>query len=251
MIELNNLSGGYGRAAVTKNVSLTIPNGKITAIIGANGCGKSTLLKLICGQLKPSGGEILIDGKPLSGLSRAEAAKSISYLPQSRTAPDISVEALVLHGRFPWLGYPRVYRAEDRAVTESAMEKAGILHKRREALPRLSGGERQKAYIAMTLAQNTSHALLDEPTAYLDIAHQLEFIELTELLKREGKAVAVVLHDINMALERADSLAVLKNGEVLAAGGPEEILRTGAIENAFGVKISKYPQIVFSKAGQL
>ncbi|GHU50406.1 ferric citrate ABC transporter ATP-binding protein FecE [Clostridia bacterium] len=245
MIELHNLSGGYGHIDIVKNVSFNLPDGKITAIIGANGCGKSTLLKLVCGQLKPSGGEIIVDGKPLSDLSRADVAKSISYLPQSRTTPDISLESFVLHGRFPWLGYPRVYRAEDRTMAESAMEKAGILNKRRALLTSLSGGERQKAYIAMTLAQNTSHVLLDEPTTYLDIAHQLEFIKLTELFKREGKSVAVVLHDINMALKCADIVAVMKEGEILAQDAPERILSTGAIESAFDVKISEGSQIVF------
>jgi iron complex transport system ATP-binding protein len=247
MIELKALSGGYGRHEIVKEISLRLQGGRITAIIGANGCGKSTLLKLICGQLLPSGGGVFVGGVPLDALARTEIAKQISYLPQSRAIPHISVETLVLHGRFPWLGYPRVYRAEDRAAAETAMQQTGVIQKRRELLASLSGGERQKAYIAMTLAQNTDCVLLDEPTTYLDIAHQLAFVDLLRLLKAEGKAVAVVLHDIHMALECADELAVMKAGRLLAASPPAHILTSGAIEEAFGVNVSRSAQFVFSR----
>lgn len=245
MLEIKKLSGGYGQTDTVHDVSLSIPNGRITALIGPNGCGKSTLLKLICGQLDPKQGMVLMGQTPLSGLTRTEIARSVSYLPQGRMVPDITVESLVLHGRFPWLGYPRVYREEDKAAAEAAMETAGILQKRKKTLTALSGGERQKAYIAMTLAQNTTHVLLDEPTTYLDIAHQLELLELLRLLKAEGKAIAVVLHDINMVLEYADSLAVMKEGGLLAAGTPETVLTSGALEEAFGVRIGRGEQIQF------
>ncbi|MDR2671078.1 MAG: ABC transporter ATP-binding protein [Oscillospiraceae bacterium] len=247
MIELKNLSGGYRRADVVRDISLRLRGGRITAVVGENGCGKSTLFKLVCGQLPPSGGAVLWRGRPLGGFTRTEIAQRISYLPQSRAVPDISVGALVLHGRFPWLGYPRVYRAGDKAAAEAAMRQTEIWHKRHALLASLSGGERQKAYIAMTLAQNTDCILLDEPTTHLDAAHQLACIELLHLLKDKGKAVAVVLHDINMALACADEMAVIKAGRLLAAGPPEQVLAAGALEEAFGVRVSRAEQIVFSR----
>ena len=241
-----NHMGGYGALEAVGDVSLTFPDGQITAVIGPNGCGKSTVLKLCCGQLNPSKGSAFIDGRHISSLSRTETARRISLLPQSRAVPDITVERLVLHGRFPWLGYPRVYRAEDKAAAETAMEKTGILDKRKKEVSRLSGGERQKAYLAMLLAQSTGNVLLDEPAAYLDIARQLELLRLLCFLKNEGKAVAVVLHDINAALEWADTVAVMKQGKLLAAGTPKEILSSGAVEKAFGVRVSRREQYVFA-----
>jgi iron complex transport system ATP-binding protein len=247
MIELKNLSGGYHQAEIVKDISLRLRRGKITAIIGANGCGKSTLLALICGQLVPLRGTVLLNGQPLGSFTRTEIAKQISYLPQSRAISHISVGSLVLHGRFPWLGYPRVYRAEDRAIAEKAMRQTGIFPKRHMLLASLSGGERQNAYIAMTLAQNTDCILLDEPTTNLDIAHQLECIQLLRLLKKEGKAVAVVIHDINMALSCADEVAVMKAGRLLATGPPAHVVSSHALGDAFGVNVSRSEQIVFSR----
>lgn len=245
MIKLEHLSGGYGRTQVIEDLSLFFPNEQITAIVGPNGCGKSTLLKMCSGQLPYLQGEIFVDQKPLSGLHRKEVAQTISYLPQSRTVPEISVERLVMHGRFPWLGYPRVYREEDRRAAEIAMEQAGILEKRKKPLSALSGGERQKAYIAMVLAQNTSHVLLDEPTTYLDIVHQLELLELFSFLKAEHKAVVAVLHDLGMALDTADQIVVMKRGGLLFAGTPEQAAGSGALEEAFGVKLQRREQYAF------
>jgi len=245
MIELKNVSCGYNDTNVIKDLSLTLQHGKITAIIGANGCGKSTLLKLICGQLKPRQGEVLLENNPVSSMKSAQIARKIAYLPQSRKIPDITVESLVLHGRFPWTGYPRVYKNEDRNAAVSAMEKTGILHMKKKLIAALSGGERQKAYIAMTLAQNTEYVLLDEPTTYLDIAYQLEFIELLNILKSEGKTTAVVIHDINAALDTADNIAVMKDGQILKTAVPETILTSGVIEEAFNVKINTCERIGF------
>lgn len=245
MIELKNLSGGYGQFEAVRDVSLSLQNGQITAVIGPNGCGKSTLLKLCCGQLRPSGGEILADGKPFSALPRTDIARKIALLPQSRAVPDIPVEALVLHGRFPWLDYPRIYKAEDKAIAENAMKRMGILEKKHKLLARLSGGERQKAYLAMVLAQNAGHVFLDEPTTYLDIAHQLELIRLLTELRQEGKCVVAVLHDLGMALDVADCVAVMKDGRLLAAGTPKQVIASGAIEEAFGVRLCRRERIGF------
>jgi iron complex transport system ATP-binding protein len=251
MIELVNISGGYRRGLdVIGGISVTFPPGRITCVVGANGSGKSTLLALACGRLKPGGGKALLDGQELSSLSRPEIARRISYLPQIRTMPSITVETLVLHGRFPYLGYPRVYREADRAVARAAMERAGILACRKKMLAKLSGGERQKAYIAMLLAQDTGTVLLDEPTTYLDIAHQIEMVGLLRELRAEGKAVAVVLHDLNMALRCSDTMAVMRAGRLLAWDTPERVLASGALEQAFGISISEERQYGFSIAPQ-
>ncbi len=245
MIELKNLSGGYGQFEAVHDVSLTFLNGQITAVIGPNGCGKSTLLNLCCGQLEPQKGEILVDGQPLSALSRTDIARKIGLLPQSRTVPDITVGSLVLHGRFPWLDYPRIYRAEDKAAAEGAMQRVGILEKSHKLLTRLSGGERQKAYLAMLLAQNTGTIFLDEPTTYLDIAHQLELLTLLTELKQQGKCVVTVLHDLGMALDIADRVAVMKDGRLLIAGTPKQVIASGFIEEAFGVRLQRRERIGF------
>jgi iron complex transport system ATP-binding protein len=173
MIEIRNLSGGYGGTDIVKGITATFENGCLTVIVGANGCGKTTLLRLCGGLLRAAGGEIKIDGRNVVCYSRTELAQRISVLPQSRAVPDITAGALVLHGRFPWLGYPRVYRAEDKAAAEKAMERVGIMDKRHKLLANISGGERQRVYTAMLLAQDTKNLLLDEPTTYLDVARQL------------------------------------------------------------------------------
>jgi iron complex transport system ATP-binding protein len=226
---------------------MIFPNGKITALIGPNGCGKSTLLHLCCGGLAPMGGEVHVDGQPLSALDRGTTAQKIALLPQSRTVPDISVSTLALHGRFPWLGSPRVYGVQDKKIAESAMRRIGIWDKRHHLLSRLSGGERQKAYLAMLLTQNTGNVLLDEPTTYLDIGHQLELMELMVQLRSEGKCVISILHDLGAALEVADFVAVMKDGKLLALETPERILASGAVEQAFGVKLRQRTGIVFER----
>ncbi|MDR2752936.1 MAG: ABC transporter ATP-binding protein [Oscillospiraceae bacterium] len=246
MLELCGVSGGYGKKMIVRHLSLVVPDGAITAILGPNGCGKSTLLKLLCGQLERKQGDVLVGRKSIADYPRAVLAQQIAYLPQSRAVPDILVETLVLHGRFPWLGTPRVYLKADRALAREAMAQTGILHKAKMPLPSLSGGERQKAYLAMALAQCTPHILLDEPTAYLDIACQLDFLALLQQLKAQGKAVAVVLHDIPMALETADHIAVLQSGSLVAQGTATEILHNGALETAFGVRMVTEPSLRFA-----
>jgi iron complex transport system ATP-binding protein len=247
MIELHHLSGGYGRTNVIEDMSIIFPDGKITALIGPNGCGKSTLLHLCCGGLAKTGGEVLLDGQPLSALDRATTAQKVALLPQSRTVPDITVSALALHGRFPWLSYPRVYGVQDKKNAESAMKRIGIWDKRHQLLSRLSGGERQKAYLAMLLTQNTGNVLLDEPTTYLDIGHQLELMELMVQLRSVGKCVISILHDLGAALEVADFVAVMKGGKLLAIETPERILASGAVEQAFGVKLQQRTGIRFER----
>lgn len=246
MIELRDICSEYGGTEILRNVSLTFPDRQITVLIGPNGCGKSTLMKLCCGQMRPTMGELFVDGQYLFDLSRTNIAKKIALLSQNRTVPDITVGMLVLHGRFPWLGYPRVYRTQDEAAAKNAMARVGILEHRHKTLTQLSGGERQKAYLAMLLTQDSSNILLDEPTTYLDVAHQLELLALLKELKREGKCVVAVLHDLGAALDIADQIAVIKDGCLLAAGTPEDVIHSGAVEKAFGVCITYGERIKFT-----
>lgn len=239
MIELRHVSGGYGAPDTVKNVSLIFPDGAVSAVIGPNGCGKTTLLKLCCGLLPAKVGSVMLNGSPLRAMPRKKIAQRVSFLPQSRAVPDITVGSLVLHGRFPWLGYPRVYREQDQRIADTAMKRLGVWEKRDCLLSRLSGGERQKAYLALMLAQSSGNLLLDEPTSYLDIARQLELMETLSGLRDEGKCVVAVLHDLNMALELADRLVVMKEGTLLAIGTPKQVTESGAIQEAFQVRLTK------------
>lgn len=241
MIELQNLSVGYDGEAVLRDISLTFPQGQVTVLLGPNGCGKSTLLKSLLGLSQRLGGEILVEGKPIGAYDSAALARRVAYQPQSRRVPDMTVERLVLHGRFPYLSYPRRYRKEDHEIAKNAMAQVGITEFAHTPLGKLSGGTRQKAYIAMALAQDTAAVLLDEPNAYLDIAHQLQLMELCRSLADRGKAVVLVLHDLNLALEHGDQIALLHGGRLLAKGAPEEIFASGALERAFGVKVFRFP----------
>ncbi len=233
MLEIQNLTAGYGGGPVLKDLSLTLPGGKVTVILGPNGCGKSTLLKVLAGLL-PAAGRVGLEGEDLLALPQRERARRVAYLPQQRPVPEITVKRLVLHGRFPYLSYPRQYRREDLAAAQGAMEALGIGDLADRPVGSLSGGQRQKAYIAMALAQDTKAVLLDEPTAWLDIRHQFQLMELAKDLARQGKTVVLVLHDLALALERGDHLVLLKEGRLLAQGKDPEIC--GTLEAALGVR---------------
>lgn len=236
MIELCGLCAGYGERVVLHDVSVTFPSGQVSVLIGPNGCGKSTLLKAADGLLAPTRGGVQVDGTALSDLSRKELAQRVAYLPQSRAVSNLTVRQLVLHGRFPYLGYPRRYRPEDHEAAHQAMERVGVTHLAGCSLPQLSGGERQRAYLAMALAQQTEHILLDEPTTFLDVRHQLELPRLLDVLRQEGKTVVLVLHDLNLALRCAQQVVLMEGGRVLAAGTPEQVLSQGAVQRVFGVE---------------
>lgn len=238
MLEIQNLSAGYPGNPVLKRISLTIAEGSVTAIVGPNGCGKSTLLKALAGIL-PADGSARLDGQELLSLGRRELAKKVAFLPQNRPVPEISVKNLVLHGRFPYLSYPRSYRPQDHAIAEATMAKLGISALAGRNVATLSGGQRQKVYLAMALAQDTPVVLLDEPNSFLDIAHQLQLTNLAKALAAEGKTLVLVLHDLSMALECADSLAVLCRGSCLFQGSPEEVFRSGCLETAFDIRMQR------------
>ena len=241
MIEFQNLCAGYDRTPVLSGISLRIEPGTFTVILGPNGCGKSTLLKSLVGLSDVYAGQILLEGRPLSDFSGAETAKRIAYLPQSRRVPDITVQRLVLHGRFPHLRYPRKYRRQDFEIARAAMERVGIAQLADQSLARLSGGTRQKVYIAMALAQDTPVITLDEPTTYLDIGHQLQVMELCRELARQGKAVAAVLHDLDLAMQYGDRMALLDRGHLVDQGSPEELYRSGNLQRVFGVQMARVP----------
>ena len=238
MLEIQNLSAGYPGHPVLQNVSLSIPAGKVTVIAGPNGCGKSTLLKALAGIL-PHSGTVSLDSRELSCLPSRELAQTMAFLPQNRPVPEITAERLVLHGRFPYLRYPRRYREEDRQIAREAMARMGISHLAQRNLPTLSGGQRQKVYIAMALAQNTPVILLDEPTAFLDISHQLQLMHHIRQLAAEGKTVVAVLHDLTMALEQADHLILMENGTITTHGTPEAVFQTGLLSQTFQIPIRR------------
>lgn len=239
MIELKNVCAGYEGKTVVKNANVTFEPGKITVLIGPNGCGKSTLLKSVVRINPHTSGEILINDMSIEDFSSAKLAQNVAYLAQNKKAPDISVMKMVLHGRFAYLKYPRKYRPQDFEIAKKALEWAGMANKAEEIVSKLSGGMQQKVYIAMALAQDADTILMDEPTTYLDIVHQLRLMEMAKALAEEGKAVVMVLHDLTQALEIADQVIVLKDGEIIARGSTDEVYECGSLEKAFGIKIEK------------
>ena len=239
MVELKHLYASYPQKEVLHDISLTFVPGKVTVLLGPNGCGKSTLLRAILGFAEKTGGEVFVDGRAAESLSPKELAQKIAYLPQSRPIPNISAYRMVLHGRFPYLGYPRRYRLEDHRAVKQALEQVNADSLAQRFLPQLSGGERQRIYLAMALAQGTETILMDEPTTYLDVQHQMEVATLARQLAGEGKAVVLVLHDLCMALRFADEIAVLSEGRPLRSGSPEEIYASGILKEVFGVNVCR------------
>ena len=237
MLELKNIRAGYGKKQILKGASLTVPKGKLVTVIGPNGSGKSTLFKAAAGIIPTLSGEVLIDGVNARNLSRSETAKKTAYLAQGKSVPDMTVFQLVLHGRFPHLSYPRRYTENDKKLALEAIEKTGLAERAESPISSLSGGMRQNAYIAMALAQNTDYILLDEPTTYLDISHQLSLMKNLRELVREGKGVAAVLHDLPLAFAFSDIIAVLNGGKITACGEPLKICESGIISEVFGTKL--------------
>ena len=239
MIELKKLCVGYPGRRVLDGVDLTIRPGEVLALIGPNGCGKSTLLRTAAGLQPPLGGEILVDGVPAEKLTRRQMAQKVAWLSQSRNVPSITARRMVLHGRFPYLSYPRRYRAEDKAAAEAALAAVDGAELGGRDVQELSGGQRQRVYLAMALAQDTRAIFLDEPTTYLDLGHQRELMALLRRLAAESKAVAVILHDLPLALRTADRVVLLDDGAVQLAGTPEELYESGLLNRVFGVELRR------------
>lgn len=239
MIELKTVSAGYGKKEILHRVSVSFEKGRLTSLIGSNGCGKSTLLKAVSGLIPTKNGEINVDGIPLASLKRGDAAKLIAYLPQGNNIPDMTAEELVLHGRFPYLSYPRRYTEKDRAIALDAMKKLGVNEYAHVPLAALSGGMRQNAYLAMALAQDTEYILLDEPTTYLDISHRIGLMKMLRKLADEGKGIIAVMHELPLAFEFSDTVAVMENGVILASDTPDSISECGIVSTVFGVPICR------------
>lgn len=239
MIELTNLRAGYPGRTVLEDVTLSFPPGQVLALVGPNGSGKSTLLRTALGLIPKLGGEIRVDGDKLEDLSPRQLAQRAAYLAQSRPVPNITAGRMVLHGRFPYLSYPRRYRPEDHAIAQKALKQADALDLAQRSMPQLSGGQRQKVYLAMALAQDTGTVLLDEPTTYLDVGHQQEVMVTARLLASEGKAVVAVLHDLCLAMRFAHRLAVLDGGRLQGVGTPEELYQSGILDRVFSITLRR------------
>ncbi len=239
MIEIQHLSAGYAGKAILRDISLTFPQGQITVIAGPNGCGKSTLLRTVLKLLPKLEGRIFYDGIDSDTLSGREIALHAAFLAQSRNVPEITAERMVLHGRFPHLSFPRHYGPGDKEIVVRAMETAGAAGLEHRLVSQLSGGQRQRVYLAMALAQETNTIFMDEPTTFMDVRHQLDTMKTARALAQQGKALVMVLHDLCLALQTADRLVILDQGQIRIQGTPEEVLSSGVLREVFGVCIRR------------
>lgn len=236
-LSTNNLTLGYDGVTIVKNLDLTISQGKITALVGANGCGKSTLLRGLSRLIKPELGTVYLNAADLFKLSTKEVAKKLGILTQGPIAPEgLTVRDLVAYGRFPYQNWMQQWTKEDQRFVEIALETTRMTELAERALDTLSGGQRQRAWIAMVLAQNTDILLLDEPTTFLDLAHQIEVLDLLwELNQHHGITLVMVLHDLNQACRYADYLVAVKQGRIYAYGTPEEVMTKATVQEVFGL----------------
>ncbi len=232
-----NITVGYGKAPVLREFTLDVPKSKILTVIGENGSGKSTLLKTVFGTLTPSVGNVILEDKPIGGYSPKALAQKIAYLPQSHTVPDdMDVYTLVSLGRYPYRKLARGLTKSDTDAVERAIELTGLSALQDRAVASLSGGEAQRAWIAMAIAQEADILILDEPTTYLDIGYQVEVLELIKKLSSElGLTVLCVLHDINMAARYSDIICAIKDGSVCVCGTPDEVVTRENLARIFGI----------------
>lgn len=223
---MNRLRGegldiGYAGRQVISQLNVDIPDGSFTVIVGPNACGKSTLLRTMARLLRPTAGTVLLDGRCIHQLPSREVARTLGLLPQSSIAPEgITVGDLVARGRFPHQSLLARWSREDERVIAEAMAATGVTELRHRLLDELSGGQRQRVWVAMVLAQQTPLLLLDEPTTFLDIAHQIELLDLIQELRVEGRTVVAVLHEINLAARYATHLIAMRSGRIVAQGAP-------------------------------
>lgn len=239
MSDLNahQLSLAYDNARIVDGLNLTISGGRITALVGPNGCGKSTLLRGISRLLKPTTGSVLLNSQDIWKLPTKTLAKQLGILPQSPVAPEgLTVHELVAQGRYPHQSWFQQWSDEDERVTAEALEITGMVEFADRPVDTLSGGQRQRAWIAMTLAQDSDVILLDEPTTFLDLAYQIEVLDLLHDLNRErGKTIVMVLHDLNHACRYADDLVAMRGGQVMAHGKPDRVVTESLVREVFGV----------------
>lgn len=239
LLSAKEISSCYNGREVLHKVSADINGGKVTAIIGPNGSGKSTLLKTLIGIVPKKEGEIFSEGKSTDSMSSLEIARRIAYLPQMKSVPDLTVRTMVLHGRFSHLSYPRRYRKEDLESVEKAIEITGITEYAEKNVSSLSGGTVQLVFLAMALAQSSPVILMDEPTSFLDISHQIKLMKLCRGIVSEGRAVAAVLHDIPLALKYADNMIVMSNGKIVLYGTTSDVYKSGVLNRVFNVEVKE------------
>ena len=229
---------GYGDRTIVDGLALDIVHGTVTAVIGPNGCGKSTLLRALGRLLKPTAGHVLLDGRQIDSMPTKEVATILGLLPQSPSAPEgLTVGDLVARGRHPHQAWYRQWSTDDQEAVAEALEWTGISDLAERPVDELSGGQRQRAWISMALAQGTDLLLLDEPTTYLDLAHQVEVLELVERLNVErGRTVVMVLHDLNLAARYSGRLVAMKDGAIMAQGAPGEVITEPLLSEVFGLE---------------
>lgn len=237
------LALGYDGRPVSADLTLTIPDGSFTVIVGPNACGKSTALRALARMLEPSSGTVVLDGGPIRRLPTKEVARRLGLLPQSPVAPDaITVADLVARGRYPHQGLLRQGSREDERAVAAAMEATAVTELASRAVDELSGGQRQRVWLAMVLAQETPIVLLDEPTTFLDIAHQIEVLDLcADLHENEGRTMVAVLHDLNHACRYATHLIAMRDGAIVAEGAPGAIVDAELVERVFGLRCRVIP----------
>jgi iron complex transport system ATP-binding protein len=242
-LSARGITVGYGGEPVVHDLTVEIPDGQVTTIVGPNGCGKSTLLRTLARLLPPSSGQVVLDGAPITSMGTRDIATRLSLLPQSPIAPEgLLVRDLVGRGRHPHQRWFAQWSRQDEEVVEAALAMTDTSDLRDRPLDQLSGGQRQRAWIAMTLAQDTDLMLLDEPTTYLDLAHQVEVLELVCRLNRErARTVAMVLHDLNLAARYSDLVVVMHEGRIVTQGSPSEVFTTEMLSDVFGLEAEILP----------
>ncbi|MCG3728825.1 Fe(3+) dicitrate ABC transporter ATP-binding protein FecE [Vibrio cincinnatiensis] len=229
-----NLVVGYGKGPIVNGVDVTIPEGKISALLGPNGCGKSTLLKTLSRILKPQRGHVFWEGKAVEQVPSRVFARQLALLPQSQQPPEgVSVREVVSYGRSPYTGFWGQLSVHDKCIIEQAMQATGVEAFAETPVIDLSGGQRQRVWLALTLAQDTDFILLDEPTTYLDMNHQVELMKLLRMLNQQGKTIVAVLHDINQACRYCDHLIVMQAGRVITEGAPQVVMTPKLLAEVF------------------
>lgn len=235
-LRADRVSAGYGDRLVLREVDLAIPDGQVTAIVGPNASGKSTLIRTLARLLTPRSGQVSLDGVGLAQIGTKQVARQIGYLPQSPVAPDgIRVRDIVARGRYPHQSLLRQWSPADEAAVTAAMVRTEVADLADRDLAELSGGQRQRVWLALTLAQHADILLLDEPTTYLDLAHQIDVLDLCRSLASEGHTVVAVLHELGLAFRYADHVVVMSEGRIVAEGSPAAIVTADLISEVFGV----------------